>query len=150
MDKKSFTLMETMVVIMIIGILATLGVSQYMGYMERVYDREAEANLRMILSAERVSFIESDTTPPVYVAAATTLLVNNNLRLTIPTANTKWNYSVFTYMVGGLADTDFCAQAARVSPPPGRARNWRICAPNIGARGADPQPEELQACGPCP
>ena len=88
--------METMVVIMIIGILATLGVSQYMGYMERVYDREAEANLRMILSAERVRFIESDTTPPVYVAAATTLLVNNNLRLTIPTANTKWNYSVFT------------------------------------------------------
>jgi prepilin-type N-terminal cleavage/methylation domain-containing protein len=140
---KAFTLMELMIVLVIIGILVTLSMTQYLPLRERAFDREVEANLRLIAAGERIWRMEDANN--LYRACATTALVNTDLRLSLPINNPNWNYQVFTY----AGNTDFCVQAARVPVAPVPVRWWRICAPNVGARGPDPQPQNA-ACGPCP
>ena len=51
--KKGFTLLELIIVIIILGILATIGVSQYQGTIEK--GREAEA--RSILGSMRTAMV---------------------------------------------------------------------------------------------
>jgi prepilin-type N-terminal cleavage/methylation domain-containing protein len=46
MTKKGFTLLELIVVIVIIGVLATLGLTQYASMVERGRSAEAKANYR--------------------------------------------------------------------------------------------------------
>lgn len=91
MPKKSFTLIELLAVIIIIGILATLGLSQYYPLKERALDKEAIANLKLIRAAERIYRMEINN----YIACADTSAVNINLKLVIPTTgNPNWKYKV--------------------------------------------------------
>lgn len=140
LPETAFTLMELITVLVIIAVLATLGITQYMPVRERAFDREVEANLRLIAAGERIWRMEDANTQ--YRACANTVAVNTDLRLSLPTNNPNWNYQVFTY----AGNTDFCAQATRLAVAPVPVRWRRICAPNVGARGPDPHPENL-ACG---
>lgn len=144
MKNFAVTLMELLVVITVIGILATLGLTQYVSYWERALDSEAKSNLRLILAAERIRFNESDSNPAEYTIPTpnTTAGINNTLKLLIPTNNPSWDYTITGYPVN--VDTDFCAQATRNNP---EARSWRILAPSTATgRSLDPQPEN----GACP
>lgn len=145
MKNFGVTLIEMLVVITVIGILATLSFTQYVSYRERALDSEAKSNLRLILAAERIRFNESDLSPAQYTIPTPTndaAGINNILKLLIPTNNPSWNYTITTYAV----NTDFCAQASRNNPPAGYARSWRIRAPSTDTgRSLDPQPED-QAC----
>lgn len=58
---RSFTILELVVVIVIIGVLATLGVNHYGVARERAFQREAIANLRLMAAAERIVRMESAT-----------------------------------------------------------------------------------------
>ena len=86
--KKAITLLEILVVVVIIGILATLAVPNFNRMRERALDREAEANLRLIEAAEKIYLMEYIQ----YWACNDTTEVNNNLRLNIPIGR-NWNYS---------------------------------------------------------
>jgi prepilin-type N-terminal cleavage/methylation domain-containing protein len=103
--KKGFTLMETMVVVIIVGVLATIGLAQYSTHREAVLDKEAVANLKIIQSAERIYRMEIGAYVPCNDAAA----LNNILRLLLPGgASPKWEYRVAD--VGAAA---FIARARR-------------------------------------
>ncbi len=59
--KKGFTLLELIVVIIIIGILATLGFSQYAKVVEKGRTAEAKAILGQIRTAQAAYYLERNT-----------------------------------------------------------------------------------------
>lgn len=145
---KSFTLIELVIVVIIVGILATLGITQYGSYRENVFDHEAQADLRLILAGERIRRMDDSELGGhqynEYEACADTLAVNTNLELTITITNPAWTYRVVVPYPPGGSMQDFCAEAARNG---GDGRRWRILAPSSGSgRSLDPQPE----LGTCP
>lgn len=144
MIKKTsgFSLMELVVVIIIIGILSTFGVTQYRAAREQALDREVQANLRLILAAERVFRMEDNNTPPRYTACVQGPAANDCntvLRLLLPqAADRAWNYQVAWLPANGQT---FCAQATRTQLP---VRTWRLRSPTVAI--PDPQPQT----GNCP
>ena len=113
---RGFTLLELVVVVIIVGVLATISFVHYGVYQEKSLDSEAEANLALIIAAERVYRMERT----VYFINVNEGLLNQNLRLFLPTAaNRKWDYSTVTVGV------NCCAQATRIGGP--MPRSWRFC-----------------------
>ena len=136
--KKGFTLLELMVVVVIVGILSALGASQYTAAKEKAIDKEAEANLRLIMAAERMFRMENG----VYIAAGSNALVNTNLRLALPVTAPNWNFAV------NICPNDCCASGTRtVGSQAGR--KWYICSPTGGVPDPQPQTAAGCACG-CP
>ncbi len=70
--KKGFTLLELIVVIIIIGVLATLGFTQYTRMVERGRTAEARTMLGQIRSAQVAYYQEYGS----YAAATTNLVVD--------------------------------------------------------------------------
>lgn len=115
--KSGITLIEIIIVIIILGVLATLGLTQFGPAREGALDREAQANLRLIIAAARIYRMEIGG----YYAAANTADINANYRLLLPTPLTpNWNY--FTTVSIPPAT---CAQATRTLTPPAD-RTWRL------------------------
>lgn len=67
-NQKGFTLMELMIVIVIIGVLAAIGVPAYQGYVERAQERTCEANRRTLSTASGMYYIDNDNAYPTAVA----------------------------------------------------------------------------------
>ncbi|MCX5700822.1 MAG: prepilin-type N-terminal cleavage/methylation domain-containing protein [Candidatus Omnitrophica bacterium] len=106
-----FTLIELIVVVIVIGILATMAIPQYLKATERALSAKAKNNLGLIAQAEKLYRAENDT----YVAAGTageltTNGLQNYVELNDISGDTKW-----TYAVTGDAST-FTATATRVAP----------------------------------
>ncbi len=114
--KKGFTLTEMLIVVIIIGVLATLALTQYGRHREGVLDKEASANLKLIQSAQRIYKMEFG----FYADCGNTSTgeesdINDQLRLLLPTdANRKWAYKItdWTHVVSPPSDT-FTAKAQR-------------------------------------
>jgi len=87
---RAFTLVELMVVLVIVGILATIAVNSFFESAEKARDREAQANLKLISAAEKIYRLENNG----YVALNNAAEINQVLRLTIPVDNKHWTYSV--------------------------------------------------------
>jgi len=116
---KSFTLIELVVVLVIMGVLATLGIAPYNMYRENALDREAEGNLALIIAAEKVYRMEQQAfyTSPTDSEAD----LNNKLRLFLSVTNMNWRY--FTRKNDVVVPPVCCAQATRVST----GKTWRLC-----------------------
>ena len=106
--KRAFTLAEILIVIVIIGILASIALPNYYKTIERSHLRDAENNLMAIHAANRIFFTETgDYWPnggPFYLTD-----INNNLRLSI-VANG------FTYFCLGSAPLNFYVCVADRDP----------------------------------
>ena len=114
MKVRAFTLMELMIVIVIIGILATIGVAYFDPMRENALDNEAQSNLRLIIAAERTARMETGA----YLASNDMDVINTSLRLLLPRqANRSWNYQTTVIAASGEA----CAQATRNGAG---ARTW--------------------------
>jgi Tfp pilus assembly protein PilE len=110
MNEKSVTFLELLIVIIIIGILATIGFVNYRGIKERTFDREAKAMLKLIQAAEKVYKLENVNFYYPYSGSETDIAsINSYLNLDLNEQN--WDYTV--YNTG-------CAQAVRDS------RNWYL------------------------
>jgi len=76
----AFSLMELMVVVIIVGILATIAIVQFSGPKEQSLEKEAKANLKLIAAAQKIYRMEVGS----YVTAGNEKDINNRLRLMLP------------------------------------------------------------------
>lgn len=131
MRKCAFTLLELVVVVIIVGILATIGFVNYSGIKEEALDKEAKANLQLLKAAEKSYLMDTGSWYPSDADnEANITLINRNLKLSLPAgSNRQWNY-----MVWGNASYG-CVQANRNG---GNQREWSL-----------PQLGEEPAPGPC-
>jgi len=92
---KSLTVIEIIVTLIIIGILATLAIVSYGPSREALFDREAEENLRLIQTAEKLYHAKFTSIfyPDVGNQTDETI-INSFLRLDLPTQNKRWEYQV--------------------------------------------------------
>jgi type IV pilus assembly protein PilA len=120
LEKKSFTLVEILVVIIIIGILSGLALPQFGVSKERTLDREAKVNLLSLQEAEATYKMENGT---YYPAIGTTKNVirdiNANLKVSLPGSGTNWTYTLVNIAVENV-------QATRVGAG---GRTWTILLP---------------------
>lgn len=121
---RSFTLIELIIVITIIGILVTFAMPAFMVTQEKALTKEAIANLKLIAAAEKIWRMESANN--AYTSCNCTTPANCNvvpppapggcnylLRLSLTTQN--WTYAVVDANPGPGAT--FTATADRVSGP---------------------------------
>ena len=111
--KSGVTLLELVVIIIILGILASLGLPGYIRFTERSLAQEAIANLRLIASAERSYFVERNHYYPLNDTVSDIGLINSNLGLSL--SETNWVYSIIASGSGSSAT--FTATADRTSGP---------------------------------
>ena len=133
--KNGFSMMELMIVVVIMGILATLGIGYYTSAKENVADSEAKSNLKNIQVAERSYVL--DHYPNYYPPAGSVAnigTINTNLKLALPTAaNRNWDYIV--YSTG-------CARATRNG---GDGRSWFLTIVD-GVTIGDGEPDTGAGC----
>ena len=60
MNRKGFTLVEVLIVVIIIGILAAIGIPQFSASIEKAKGGEARAGLGNIQTGEKVYFAENE------------------------------------------------------------------------------------------
>lgn len=124
--KKGFTLVEMMVVIVIIGILATIGLTQYTSTREKTLDKEAFSNLKMIRAAQKSYNMDWGNYYPAPVSNSNIsdsniTTINSKLKLFLHSgSNRSWNYTV---------NSTGCSQADRYNGP---ARSWNLTIDNDG------------------
>lgn len=101
-NKAAFTMLELLMVVIIIGILATLALPQYMSFIEKARAAEAISTMGAIRTAENLAKLENGT----YTADASALAI------TFPTSgdSTYWTYSV-----SGAGNAGFSVTATRTS-----------------------------------
>ncbi len=103
MNKRAFSFLELMIVLLIIGILAAVAFPQFRVARQIALTREAQANLKLIQAAEKIYGVEYTH----YWTYANTSAINTGLRLDIPvSASPNWTYSV-----DAVTATNFRARA---------------------------------------
>ena len=90
--KKSFTLVELFVVMIIVGILVALALPNYNTMKEKSLDREANSSLALIQAAEKIYKMESGSYYPSSGSTNDITNINTNLKLSLTTGS--WSYNV--------------------------------------------------------
>ena len=123
-----------LMVLIIIGVLSVLALGRYGSVKESAFDKEAKANLKLIMAAEKIYRMEAGF---YYNSGSTQLAaingINTQLKLLLSAANNRiWNYH--TTVSGGSS----CAQATRTLASPDD-RTFRM-------RSTESEPVEGAAC----
>ncbi|MCU0665758.1 MAG: prepilin-type N-terminal cleavage/methylation domain-containing protein [Candidatus Omnitrophica bacterium] len=118
MKSRGYTLLEIVIVVVIVGILVSLGLVNYTNVRERALGKEARATLKLIAAAERIYRMETGLYlipgNAVPARAANDLAyINSMLKLAIPQSNNAWGYSITS--TTNPAISEFDAQAARAA-----------------------------------
>lgn len=96
MNRKGFTLVEVLIVVIIIGILAAIGVPQFADSIEKAKGGEARAGLGHVQTGEKVYFAENE----YYTTALTDLDITLSQRY--------WSFTITT-----PSSTTYTATATR-------------------------------------
>jgi type IV pilus assembly protein PilE len=105
--RKGFTLIELIVVVIIIAILASFAVPQYITSIERAKKAKAENALGIIAQAEKMYRAENDTYVN-FASGAADATLGSYVELDEVDNDTDWNYAVT-----GATTTAFTATATR-------------------------------------
>ncbi len=123
-DNASFTLVELLIVILIVGVIAALGIPGFQKARNTSLSKEGIANMRLIAAAERVYRMESDNNQ--YIACGDAATCNNTLKLGLN--DNKWSYSV------GLGGTGVATITATSTVQP--ACSYTLTSANFDANPA--------------
>jgi len=104
MNRKSFTLLELLLVVGIVGVISAFAIPGYLGVRQRAEGRQASTQVRLIHTAEKIEYLENY----LYVACTTTAACNTALELGLP--GDGWVYAV---ACSGGCGNDFSATAAK-------------------------------------
>ena len=92
------TLLELIIVVVVIGVLVSLGIPQLRKLQETALDKEAMINLRLIQAAENIykmktgNYFQCSSFPKELCIQS----FNNTLNLNLPVANPNWYYQTAT------------------------------------------------------
>ncbi len=112
--EAGFTLIELMIVVIVVGILATMAYPNYVTTREKALDKEATSSLLLIRNSERMFFSRIESFYPAPAGTQGNIaLINGNLTLDL-------NERVWDYTVGTSSPTAFTATAVR------SGRTWTI------------------------
>lgn len=107
-----FTLTEILIVLIIIGVLATLGLPMLVKTMEKAKVGEAISNLNLIRTGQKIYFLEYSTFLPGITSPTSNL---SDLNIEDPNAPSS---RYFNYTIQSSGSSDFTAQAQRRSDAP--------------------------------
>ena len=126
--KKGFTLLDSLIAVIILGILVSIAVANYIKTKEHILDNDAIANLKGLQAAERCYMVDMGTYYPAAGDDSNIATINQYLKVALPSgANRNWDYRVWS---------SGCSRATRISD----SRTWRL-------RIAETDPV---TGGPCP
>lgn len=110
--KKSFTLLELIVAIVIILVIATISVPTYIQVRQRVLEQKATANLYNIYNAQKSFWLNLSMLPSSYTGSYANggQITDLQGHVDFPTEDGDWNYSV----TASSANT-FQAQAQQIN-----------------------------------
>ena len=111
-NKEGFTLLEVLIVVAIIGILASLAIVNHGKAKEYALDKEAISNLKLIQVAEKGYYLDMSTYYPLSASESNIANINDNLKLYLTTTN--WTYTVWS---------TGCSRATRNG---GDGRSWYL------------------------
>jgi prepilin-type N-terminal cleavage/methylation domain-containing protein len=107
---RGYTLIETIVAIIVMGILISMGIPQFQQSLEQARANVAGANLQAIWSAQRIYWLQNRT----YAIDLPTLLeANPSSPLIDPSLTTAT--APYTYAVTDASDSGFTATATRTT-----------------------------------
>jgi prepilin-type N-terminal cleavage/methylation domain-containing protein len=85
--KEGFTLVEILIVVVIIGILASVAIPTYMNYVKRSYASDAQTQIRNIIANIEL-YAQENGTPP----SDTQVLEDENYMTIKPATREKWSF----------------------------------------------------------
>lgn len=95
LKKRGFTLVEIIVVVIIVGILAAFGMTQYVPIKERSLNRAVKPILSLIRAAEKDYKMDHGTFYPSSGTENNLVNINTNLKLSLPvSASIDWTISL--------------------------------------------------------
>lgn len=110
--RRTFTLIELLMVIGVIIILAGIAMPNFYKAKEKALTKEAIINLKLIAAAERIYRMENNTFYPANGTESILTNINTNLKLML--SGTNWTHSITTTLgppptfiiTGGRVGTD--------------------------------------------
>ncbi len=111
-----FTLLELLIVIVIVGVLASLGLANLKPFKEKTLLKEVQSSLSLIYSAEKIYRMETGSYYPPS-GTAQTAAINTDLKLAL--VPTNWTYALTTCSTG----TGFGGQGKRSNDA---SNNWCV------------------------
>lgn len=109
-SKKAFTLTEIMIVIIILGIMASLAIPQYQKTLARAHEKDAVRNLTLLHAAEQIYRVQNGEYWPTS-GTPTIADINSNLKLNIIESG-----MTYSCQPGATPGSTFTCEAVRQAP----------------------------------
>lgn len=113
-NKSAFTLTELLIVVVLVGILATLAMPSFRNAQRRTIDKEAKTNLKVMETAHKVKVLERGAGETCSDNSSCNDTLDLDLSAAPPVGN--WLYQV---VVSGMSDYSFQATGSKGTPPTG-------------------------------